>query len=463
MITILNYIVYFFILIFQELIRPIRTIFSRRFIPNLIITPGYFSKIERWIIVGAIILLLISGLGLGASRALSFYQLKPNYGGTFTEGILATTVNQLETIRNNLTQSGLTRFDAHGQVQPDLAERWEISPDGLIYTFYLRKNIQIDDLLASLKAKKEWQGINIIAQENKIVFQLNQAFSPFLAQTTDRIFPIGPYLLESLEQERQVFVANNQYFLGRPYLDKVIIRIFQDESLLAKAVKKKEVQAILTKEALQPGMIFYQYSLPRWKIIFFNLQKEVLKDVKVRRAIIDHQDINPEIKFTLVTSSAEQNIRQAQDFKTNCAKHGVNIEIKKVDAVTLQREIIPKRDYDLLLYNIDYGYDPDPYPLWHSSQIKPDGMNLSNFSSKKVDKLLEASRLTTDLNLRTGNYQEIQRILNEEGAQIVLEQAKFQYIVDSNIKGIQSGPVVNQADRFNGVEKWYIKTKRVKK
>ncbi|MBQ3854317.1 MAG: peptide ABC transporter substrate-binding protein, partial [Anaerovibrio sp.] len=40
---------------------------------------------------------------------------------------------------------GLTRLDEHNIPQPALAEHWEISPDGLTYTFYLRHNIQWTD------------------------------------------------------------------------------------------------------------------------------------------------------------------------------------------------------------------------------------------------------------------------------------------------------------------------------
>jgi len=37
---------------------------------------------------------------------------------------------------------GLTSFDQHGDPQPGVADRWEISPDGRIYTFHLRNNGQ---------------------------------------------------------------------------------------------------------------------------------------------------------------------------------------------------------------------------------------------------------------------------------------------------------------------------------
>jgi peptide/nickel transport system substrate-binding protein len=35
----------------------------------------------------------------------------------------------------------LTWVDRKGDIHPELAERWEIAPDGLTYTFYLRKNV----------------------------------------------------------------------------------------------------------------------------------------------------------------------------------------------------------------------------------------------------------------------------------------------------------------------------------
>jgi oligopeptide transport system substrate-binding protein len=37
---------------------------------------------------------------------------------------------------------GLTSFDQRGNPQPGVAERWEISPDGRVYTFHLRNNAQ---------------------------------------------------------------------------------------------------------------------------------------------------------------------------------------------------------------------------------------------------------------------------------------------------------------------------------
>ena len=107
-----------------------------------------------------------------------------------------------------------------------------------------------------------------------------------------------------------------------------------------------------------------------------------------------------------MTSDNPKNIELARNIVEKWAKNGVKINLDVKDNVSLQKTVIPKRDYDLLLYGLDYGEDPDPYPFWHSSQIKDDGKNLSNFKNVKADKLLEAARQEFDFqNWREKKYQ----------------------------------------------------------
>ena len=40
---------------------------------------------------------------------------------------------------------GLTRFTPDARVEPALATRWESSPDGLTYTFHLRRGVTFHD------------------------------------------------------------------------------------------------------------------------------------------------------------------------------------------------------------------------------------------------------------------------------------------------------------------------------
>src|ERR1043166_3694263 len=40
---------------------------------------------------------------------------------------------------------GLTRFTPDAKVEPALAARWEVTPDGLTYTFHLRSGVAFHD------------------------------------------------------------------------------------------------------------------------------------------------------------------------------------------------------------------------------------------------------------------------------------------------------------------------------
>src|SRR5438477_8998622 len=54
---------------------------------------------------------------------------------------------------------GLTRFTPHAQVEPALATRWDVSPDGVIYTFHLRSGVTFHDgsPLTARSVAKSWR------------------------------------------------------------------------------------------------------------------------------------------------------------------------------------------------------------------------------------------------------------------------------------------------------------------
>lgn len=137
---------------------------------------------------------------------------------------------------------------------------------------------------------------------------------------------------------------------------------------------------------------------------------------------------------------------------------GVKTEIELWPASRIQTEIIKSRDFEVLFYGQMAGADPDPYALWHSSQVKEGGFNLAGYSHKEVDRLLEDARMISDRELRAEKYGQFQEILAEELPAIFLYSPLYVYVQDKKIKNFGVSEIVFPRDRFANVEEWYIKT-----
>ena len=125
----------------------------------------------------------------------------------------------------------------------------------------------------------------------------------------------------------------------------------------------------------------------------------------------------------------------------------------------VDKEVIKNRNYEAFLYGEILGFDPDPYPFWHSSQSLGSGLNLSNYYNKDVDQLLEEARQEENHDLRTQKYIDFQDIIVEEMPALFLYSPSYDYGVDKKVKGINLIRITVPSDRFNGIEGWYIKTK----
>ena len=116
-----------------------------------------------------------------------------------------------------------------------------------------------------------------------------------------------------------------------------------------------------------------------------------------------------------------------------------------------------KGTFDLLIIGWSLGLDPDPYPMFHSSQaMKNDagvinGFNRMQYINAEVDKMLEAGRLTTDLNERRRLYQAVDVQLNKDLPYIFLFQRTNVTAFANRIQGVKWAPT----GAIWG-ESWYI-------
>lgn len=104
--------------------------------------------------------------------------------------------------------SGLVSFDPHLNLTPDLAERWDVSPDGTVYTFKLRQNAKFHD------------GRPVTAQD--VVYSWERAASPELASDTVLTY------LGDIIGVREVHEGNADHISGLKILDDHTLQVTID-------------------------------------------------------------------------------------------------------------------------------------------------------------------------------------------------------------------------------------------
>ena len=263
--------------------------------------PSLFSNKERYFILGFGILAIISLLGWYISYCITQTVIVPDYGGSYTEGIIEgpqyinpilCQTNSTDQDISELVFSGLMKYDIKGNLVPDLAESYAIGDEGKIYDFFLRKNVlwhdnkpfNADDVIFTIQTIQNpeyksplifsWNGVGIEKIDDYTVrFKLKNAYAPFLYNTTVGILPkhiwdktsfqefplaeanikpigTGPYKFKKIEKDRRgsinaLYLKTNQnYYLGKPYIKNIVFRFYVNEDSLIKAYNKGEINGL---------------------------------------------------------------------------------------------------------------------------------------------------------------------------------------------------------------------------
>lgn len=422
--------------------------------------PHVLSRTEKLVVIGLLIVALGTS-GLWWKTITDAWPTKPLKGGIYSEGLLAYDTANLDLLMAKLTKIGLTYVNHKQEIKGALAERWEISPDGKTYTFYLRPAIKAEELAHAYGGLPEWQNIQVKAgDQNTLTFTLKQPFSPLIYFTSDPVIEAGPYKLDKETATEIVLAANPSFVLGEPNLEKIVLSFYPDERSLKAALQRQEVLGADQAFTGVNDTVVKKLRLTKQTVLFFNLDQPFLKDKKNREMIRDKQRFDKEQSLTLATSQDPDLIKKANQFAEEQAKLGIKIAIKSLNPIILERDILAKRNYDLFLTTINYGYDEDPYPYWHSSQLIPPGKNYANYNSKEGDQRIEEARQTLDPVERKKKIEEFQNILEADIPAIFYPNEEFSYTISRRIKGVNDGMGVLPSDRYTEVWQWHIKQKK---
>ncbi|MFO1519496.1 MAG: ABC transporter substrate-binding protein [bacterium] len=261
------------------------------------------------------------------------------YGGKFTIGDIftPTEINPITTdssISANLLDlifDTLVKVSSDGKIEPQLAEKWEVSPDQKQWTFYLRKDVlfhdgtplKAEDVVFTLETLKKservghqnalahvqeirvldpytvrltltrldntlWGRLGMYGVAPKRLLEQDPKFTQF------NLHPIGsgPYKFERQSKNEIVLKANESYFAGRPYLDEVKVEILPSQtSCLSHLIAGKiDMIFLLNPEdygslSQIPSIKIYNNWDPVSYMIVYNMRNPLFESDRVRRAL----------------------------------------------------------------------------------------------------------------------------------------------------------------------------------
>ncbi len=313
----------------------------------------------RWqillIVVGFVLIaVLLAYLGANYTTVL-----RPGPGGTYVEGLvgspryfnpLLSGYNEVDRDISSLMFSGLTRFNERGEVEPDLASRWELSVGAsnvVTYTFTLRSNaywhdgtpVTADDVIFTIRLLQDpdfpgppalgstlWRTVTVGRVDRRTVsFTLIEPFAPFLDYTTVGILPAhvlegitaadlfgssfnhdpigsGPFELEQIDVAEDGTVQSvvlhkfRRYHGSRPMLDRIQFRFYPNDQKALKAYQAQEIDGIghvpvgsLDQAKGFPTLNLLSAQTAEYTSVLLNLRRSELgfaQDRAVRQALL---------------------------------------------------------------------------------------------------------------------------------------------------------------------------------
>lgn len=168
-------------------------------------------------------------------------------------------------------------------------------------------------------------------------------------------------------------------------------------------------------------------------------------------------------QFVLVTNEEEpRQVQLGQAMARQWSALGLHVEAQAVNFGDLTSNYLRPRAFDVALVSItEMPIDPDPYPLFHSTQRGEDGGNLSNYESESADRLLVTGRRTLARESRREIYFDFQELFATDLPLLPLFHPVFNYAVDARVREVKIGPLSEPSDRFQTIADWYVKTRRI--
>lgn len=310
----------------------------------------YLSQAERLVIGSCLMVILLSSLFLAVRFYKTHLQIIPAAGGDYIEGVvgsikyinpLYSTVSDVDSDIASLVYSSLFRRGANAQLVNDLAESYQMSQDGKIYTIKIKADatwhngslLTVDDIIFTFQTIKNsdyksplrarFSGVEIEKIDDKTVrFNLAEPYAAFLDLLNFGILPqelwqqiepasaslaelnlkpvgSGAYKFKSLVKDKSgnirtyILTRNERYYGSKAHINTISFKLFGNLQETISALNNNLINGIsyLPEQdkslvVAQDSLNFYNLSLPKLSAIFFNSKFSLaLMDKRVRQAL----------------------------------------------------------------------------------------------------------------------------------------------------------------------------------
>lgn len=325
----------------------------------------------------------------------------------------------------------------------------------------------------------------------------------------------GPYKLFQLEHSKNIIlVANDDYFEGRPKIDRISFHVIADPmtrflmlksaSLDIGSIEPMQFERQLGKEFFEKFNIYEDIS-QSYTYLGFNLKLDKFKNPKVRRALslaINREELvkilffkhgkvctgpflprtkafnsdvkapkqniqeakrllkeagydekNP-FKFEIVTSNSSP-VRPyaAQILQHQLKQAGVIVTLRVMEWQAFLNMVVFPRKFDSVLLGWSLSPMPDPYMLWHSDNDKKGGFNLVGYRNPKLDKMIEVSQSIIERDKLYSMFREMFKIIVDDNPYLFLYIPNSITTVNKNIKNVEPS--------ISGIWHNYIKWEKI--
>ncbi len=174
------------------------------------------------------------------------------------------------------------------------------------------------------------------------------------------------------------------------------------------------------------------------------------------------------LKLSVVTIKDDDYERALETLAGQWRELGLQIDTVVIDpsdtSKNAARETLQSRDYDVLIYQLTIGADPDVYAYWHSSQANALGLNLSNYSNGVADDALVSARTRLETGLRNAKYLTFSRQWLADAPAVGLYQSMAYYATTYNDQSYNDKNVfVSRFDRYDDILYWSVGSSTVYK